>query len=126
MTKYILDKQTLFRPGIQKTLLLSNDPVRKVAAELHTRRGIYYGANTIMTPDANISLLFEHNRPLARLLVTHAEIAAIKAFLATNVLEDEMLAGSMMYVSLEPCKACRAVIEMMGVEMVIFGERYLK
>lgn len=103
----------------------SNDPKVQVGAILHlSDHREFYGSNRIdWAPNNLVDMrhVWLENRNIARGLVTHAEISAIKLALEAGVLN---FAGSTLIVTLSPCENCRRLIEAVGIPEVYYAEVY--
>lgn len=130
MTEYIFD------PSIDDGQFdfakhVSNDPIRQVGSVLVFDSGDYYvGFNFIrnlthlhgghVNPVSDY--IWKKNRALGRLLASHAEETAV----LEAVLDGQTdFSTAVLYVSLDPCKNCRSIIEAAGIQKVIFSEHYI-
>lgn len=98
----------------------SNDPVRQVTAFVLVDNAVYIGQN-------HIPSLFDdnpvwNNRRAARLLVTHAEVDAIRCALDKGVTD---FSDAILYTSLEPCSHCRELAESLGIKQIYFHTKYV-
>lgn len=98
----------------------SNDPIRKVEAALTVNGKLYTGVNEMW----NVSP--EHpvwkNRVAVRILVTHAEVNAVRAALADGVND---FSKSSLYVSLHPCENCLSMCKSLGIPIIEYAEDYI-
>jgi tRNA(Arg) A34 adenosine deaminase TadA len=97
-----------------------NDPVRKVTAVVLVNDAIYIGQN-------HIPFLFDDNpvwtnRVAARILVTHAEVDAIRCALDKGVTD---FSDAILYTSLEPCAHCRDLAQSLGIKQIYFHTKYV-
>jgi tRNA(Arg) A34 adenosine deaminase TadA len=98
----------------------SNDPVRQVSAFVLVNNAVYVGQN-------HIPFLFEDNpvwknRVAARILVTHAEVDAIRCALDKGVTD---FSDAILYTSLEPCSQCRELAQSLGITQIYFHTKYV-
>jgi deoxycytidylate deaminase len=98
----------------------SNDPVRQVSAFVLVDNAVYVGQN-------HIPFLFDDNpvwknRRAARILVTHAEVDAIRCALDKGVTD---FSNAILYTSLEPCTDCRELAESLGIKQIYFCNEYI-
>jgi tRNA(Arg) A34 adenosine deaminase TadA len=122
MTTYEYEPDCLTLPDMQYAMSSSSDPIRQVGAVLRLADGrIFRGANRVWgVPPEGVEWT---DRPYVRAIIRHAEIDAL-VDAALGGAKNKDLQGSTMYVSLQPCEQCCAVLEHVGVEHVIFGEHY--
>jgi tRNA(Arg) A34 adenosine deaminase TadA len=98
----------------------SNDPVRQVSAFVLVDNAVYVGQN-------HIPFLFDDNpvwknRRAARILVTHAEVDAIRCALDKGVTD---FSNAILYTSLEPCSQCRELAQSLGIKQIYFHTKYI-
>ena len=98
----------------------SNDPVRQVSAFVLVNNAVYVGQN-------HIPFLFEDNpvwknRAAARILVTHAEVDAIRCALDKGVTD---FSSAILYTSLEPCSQCRELAQSLGISQIYYCNDYI-
>ncbi len=97
-------------PGMARAL----DEARKAAA----RGEVPVGA-AIIAPDGWIVASAGNRTREDRDPSAHAEMLAIRA--ACRALDNERLTGCSLYVSLEPCAMCAAVVSLARIERLYFG-----
>ena len=97
-----------------------NDPVRQVSAFVVVKGEAYIGVNHI--PDIWNDNHVWMNRKAARILVTHAEVDAIRCALR-NGIED--FSDAVLYTSLEPCAQCRELAQSLGIKQIYFHTKYI-
>jgi tRNA(Arg) A34 adenosine deaminase TadA len=98
----------------------SNDPVRQVSAFVLVNNAVYVGQN-------HIPFLFDDNpvwknRAAARILVTHAEVDAIRCALDKGVTD---FSNAILYTSLEPCSQCRELAQSLGISQIYYCKDYI-
>jgi tRNA(Arg) A34 adenosine deaminase TadA len=98
----------------------SNDPVRQVSAFILVNNAVYVGQN-------HIPFLFDDNpvwknRAAARILVTHAEVDAIRCALDKGVTD---FSSAILYTSLEPCSQCRELAQSLGISQIYYCKDYI-
>jgi tRNA(Arg) A34 adenosine deaminase TadA len=98
----------------------SNDPVRQVSAFVLVNNAVYVGQN-------HIPFLFDDNpvwknRAAARILVTHAEVDAIRCALDKGVTD---FSSAILYTSLEPCSQCRELAQSLGISQIYYCNDYI-
>jgi tRNA(Arg) A34 adenosine deaminase TadA len=98
----------------------SNDPVRQVSAFVLVNNAVYVGQN-------HIPFLFDDNpvwknRAAARILVTHAEVDAIRCALDKGVTD---FSSAILYTSLEPCSQCRELAQSLGISQIYYCKDYI-
>jgi tRNA(Arg) A34 adenosine deaminase TadA len=101
----------------------SHDPIRPVAAFLENAEGkvIARGTN-ILANGQNIDNW--KDRSLVRSVITHAEVDCFLRA-AINKSLNARNNNCTLYITLEPCSDCRAVIESLGIGSVVYGEPYV-
>jgi tRNA(Arg) A34 adenosine deaminase TadA len=98
----------------------SNDPVRQVTAFVLVNGAVYVGQN-------HIPFMFDDNpvwknRAAARILVTHAEVDAIRCALDKGVTD---FSNAILYTSLEPCSQCRELAQSIGISQIYYCKEYI-
>lgn len=98
----------------------SNDPVRQVSAFVVVNNEAYIGQNHI--PDIWNDNDIWMNRRAVRILVTHAEVDAIRCALRNGVTD---FSDAVLYTSLEPCQQCRELAQAIGIERIYYCHEYV-
>lgn len=98
----------------------SNDPVRQVSAFIVVNNHAYIGQNHI--PYLGSDNPVWKNRAAARILVTHAEVDAIRCALDDGVTDFN---DAVLYTSLEPCGQCRELAQSLGIRQIYFCNEYI-
>lgn len=98
----------------------SNDPVRQVSAFVVVNNHAYIGQNHIPYLDNDHSVW--KNRAATRVLVTHAEVDAIRCALNDGVTDFN---DAILYTSLEPCSQCRDLAQSLGIKQIYFHTKYV-
>ena len=98
----------------------TNDPVRPVSAFVVVNGEVYIGQNHI--PDLWNDNPIWKNRRAVRLLVTHAEVDAIRCALKNGVTD---FSDAILYTSLEPCSQCRELAQSLGITQIYFHTKYV-
>lgn len=62
------------------------------------------------------------NRPAVRILVTHAEVNAVRAALSDGVTD---FSKASLYVSLHPCEQCLNMCKALGISKIEYAEEYI-
>lgn len=104
----------------------SGDSVRQVAAILLFPNGkMFFGVNGLQglcSREGKIAdYVWKTNRPLGRVLATHAEAEAIRNAVLSGV---EDFSEATLICTLEPCSRCRELIEAAGIPEVFYAEQY--
>lgn len=104
----------------------SGDSVRQVAAILLFPNGqMYFGVNGMQGLCSRTGKVADYvwktNRPLGRILATHAEAEAIRNAVLSGV---EDFSDATLICTLEPCCRCRELIETAGIKEVFYAEKY--
>jgi deoxycytidylate deaminase len=105
----------------------SGDSVRQVAAILMFPNGkMFFGVNGLQGLCSRTGQIADYvwkkNRPLGRILATHAEAEAIRQAVLAGV---EDFSESTLVCTLEPCGRCRELIEAAGIKEVFYAEQYV-
>ena len=98
----------------------SNDPVRPVSAFVVVNGEAYIGQNHI--PGLWSDNPIWKNRRAVRILVTHAEVDAIRCALNNGVTD---FSQAVLYSSLEPCSQCRELAESLGIAQIYYHTKYV-
>jgi tRNA(Arg) A34 adenosine deaminase TadA len=98
----------------------SNDPVRQVSAFVVVDNQAFIGQNHIPYLDTDNPVW--KNRAAVRILVTHAEVDAIRCALDNGVTD---FSGAVLYTSLEPCSQCRDLAQSLGIRQIYFCHEYI-
>lgn len=99
---------------------VSNDPIRQVQAALTIENKMYTGVNEMW--GVSRDHLIWRNRPAVRILVTHAEVNAIRAALTDGVTD---FSKASLYVSLHPCEQCLTLCKTLGIPNIEYMEDYI-
>ena len=94
----------------------------KEALKAYDKDDVPVGA--IIVKDNKIIARAHNNKEKVKLVTAHAEILAIEK--ACKNINDWRLNGCIMYVTLEPCDMCKAVIAESRIEKVFYGTPSLK
>lgn len=98
----------------------SNDPIRQVQAVLMVHGKLYTGVNEMWDVAKNHPIW--NNRPAVRILVTHAEVNAVRAALADGIND---FSKASLYVSLHPCEQCLNLCKALGIDNIQYAEDYI-
>jgi len=118
MTVYVLSPELVLPEGPDSGF---RDPARFVQAELVLQDGTsFYGTNWLTTKRLRSPGV---PRSIVRNAAVHAERDVILQ--ALDECDVGELVGAVMNVTLEPCAACRALIEAVGITAVFYRETYV-
>lgn len=98
----------------------SNDPIRQVQAILMVNGKLYTGVNEMWDVAKNHPIW--NNRPAVRILVTHAEVNAVRAALIDGVCD---FSKASLYVSIHPCEQCLNMCKALGIPNIEYAEEYI-
>lgn len=94
----------------------------KEAKKAYNKNEVPVGA--VIVKEGKVIAKAHNNKLLTNLVTSHAEALAVEK--ACKKISDWRLNGCVMYVTLEPCKMCKAILEESRIDKVIYGTKQTK